>query len=354
MTNAARKIDTMSALISYVSNIMGKKTGNTLGPDQRSMVENRLKGRMLELQLTTPDQYQIYLESNYDSESKFLVGLMTTHHTFFFREFVHFDYLKKALPDLVEDVQDRGDDTLYIWSSACSKGQEVYSLAMFLDHHLPFINSKIKYKILGSDIDPVSIKFAENGVYYRREIKEVPLSYLKGHWVRGKGEISEFVKAKNSIREHCEFQVMNLLDLESTGPKQKFDIILCRNVLIYFTPDKVNKIINSLKGKLYSSGQLITGVSESLVPTEFDLHLKGPNVYGLKDSISTKPRVVAEVAPTSVKQPVIKVLCVDDSKSILKLLGRIFEGEEFEVVAVASNGIEAHEALKKHDVDVMT
>ncbi len=136
-------------LVEAVSQIVGKISGNKLGEKQAFMVETRLKKRMLDLKIYGPDDYLKYLKANMEKESGVLVSLLTTHHTFFFREFGHFEYLQQNLAFLVKTVKDRGENTLKIWSAACSRGQEVYSLSMFLHLYLPKIDPSMKYEIYG-------------------------------------------------------------------------------------------------------------------------------------------------------------------------------------------------------------
>jgi chemotaxis protein methyltransferase CheR len=341
--------DSFLKLIARVSKLVADKTGNILGDKQRSMVENRIKGRMLELKIKDPIEYIAYIDSNQESETDFLIGLLTTHHTFFFREFIHFEFLKKQLPSIVTSVKERGSNTLKIYSAACSKGQEVYSLSMFMDYHLPQVDKSMNYEILGTDVDPKSVRFAENGVYNRNEIKEVPMIYLNNHWAKGTGPIADFVKAKDSIKKQCSFAVGNLLEVGPNSPPGKFDIIFCRNVFIYFNPKDINTISVALQEKLFPTGFLISGVSESLSQTDLSLKQYGPSIYGPQTVEESAPEAVAPVVASK-----IRVLCVDDSPSILKLLERIFKDDDFEVVGTCKNGVEAAEFAKNNEFDVMT
>jgi chemotaxis protein methyltransferase CheR len=162
-------------LIAEVSRIISDITGIQLGDKQFALVQGRLAKRMRELRVETPSDYARHLNANYGIEVGVLTSLLTTHHTYFFREFVHFEYLlKNTLPGVIAEHRAKGENTIRIWSAACSRGQEVYSLSMFLHHHLPTIAPDMKFEIVGSDVCEESIAIAKNGVYTWDEIKAVP------------------------------------------------------------------------------------------------------------------------------------------------------------------------------------
>ncbi|PIK16601.1 CheR family methyltransferase [Halobacteriovorax sp. JY17] len=359
--------DSYDLLVEKVSTIVARISGNVLGEKQALMVQTRIKKRMSELGLSTAEEYIRHIDLHKEKEAGVLVSLLTTHHTFFFREFTHFEHLKTNLPELIGKVKARGENTIKIWSAACSRGQEVYSLSMFLDFYLPKIDPTMKYKIIGSDIDPESVRIAQNGVYHRREIKSVPMNYLANHWARGTGEISDFVKAKKSISEKCEFRVYNLLTFQKEMRSEKFDIIFCRNVFIYFKTEQIEEITSNFLKHLYTDGFLYSGISESLSALKVGLRNCGPSVYGHKVIEEVKPamtiadRVTTPITPvveavTSIPKK-LRIFCIDDSSSILTLLKKVFTSDDqFEVVGTANNGIDARDQLKllKGKVDVIT
>ena len=359
--------DSYDLLVEKVSSIVARISGNVLGEKQALMVQTRIKKRMSDLRLSTAQEYIKYIDANREKEAGVLVSLLTTHHTFFFREFTHFEHLKLHLPELVKKVRSRGESTLKVWSAACSRGQEVYSLSMFLDFYLSKIDPTMKFKITGSDIDPESVKIAANGVYHRREIKSVPMNYLGNHWARGTGEISDFVKAKKTISENCEFKVCNLLDFQKEMRNEMFDIIFCRNVFIYFKTEQIEEITANFLKHLHTDGYLYSGISESLSGLKLELQNCGPSVYGHKrieeaKTISSLPSRIAEPAASVIEAVTaspekLRIFCIDDSSSILTLLKKVFSSDDqFEVVGTASNGNDAREQLKnlKGKVDVVT
>lgn len=352
-------------LVEKVAGIVHKISGNKLGEKQAFMIETRLRKRILELGFKSPVEYLSYLDANMQKESGILVGLITTHHTFFFREFSHFELLKKMLPDLVAKVKARGEKTLRIWSAACSRGHEVYSIAMFLEVYLPQIDPTMTYFIIGSDIDQESVKIANNGVYHQNEIKEIPMNFLGNHWARGTGDISMYAKVKDSIKKKCQFKAGNLLSPSDTVGVQKFDVVFCRNVFIYFEQQQIEKICGDLAKHMFGHGIFFSGISESLTGYKVEFSSIGPSAYVLKAEVEAKAKAASvvgkpiEVTPPKAILPtvpeVIKVLCVDDSQSIHTLLKRVLAKEHgFQIVATAINGKDAMEKLKSIKVDIVT
>ena len=367
----AKKISeavTEAELIEEVSRVISNITGVVLGKKQYALVQGRLAKRMRDLKIASHADYARHLNANTDVEIGVLTSLLTTHHTYFFREFQHFEFLlNNTLPSIVRHHRKKGIKTIRIWSAACSRGQEVYSLAMFLRHHLPMIAPDMSFEIVGTDICEESITIAKNGVYTWEELRVAPTAYLQGHWTRGTGKISEFVRAKEELRERVEFKILNLQELARApfGPNApKFDAIFCRNVFIYFTHGQIKTISRQMVEMLSPVGQLFLGLSETLSGMGLPVEWVGPSVYVNKDVLPANnvlpirpeirppaPMVKRGVAPT----PVLRVLCVDDSSTILTLLKRIIGGDKgFEIVGTAANGVEAYEQAKALKPDLIT
>jgi chemotaxis protein methyltransferase CheR len=341
-------------------------TGVQLGEKQRAMVETRINKRSQDLGFRNLSEYQSYYEEHEASEIQQIISLLTTHYTYFFREFEQFEFIsEKILPTLIPEVKKRADPTLRIWCAAASRGQEVYSLAMYLKYHLQAYGPGVKFTILSTDVDDQSVKIAQNGVYPRKEIREVPLAYLGNHWARGTGDIAEFVKARPSLKESVRFEQSNLLDLKDRYPGETFDLIFCRNVFIYFSPEQIRTSTSMLLKHLDPKGYFFIGISESLNGLGLDLKSEGPSIYRTSERPTTALKMVPAVeaapapttytAPTAEKRP-IRVFCVDDSPTIQILMKQILRKEEgFEVVGSAMNGLEAERKLKEiPNVDVMT
>ncbi|MBI3544617.1 MAG: response regulator, partial [Deltaproteobacteria bacterium] len=337
-------------------------TGVQFNERRHTMVLTRVTKRMIELGIKDLDVYQSYLETHLETETQHLVSLLTTHTTHFFREYAHFEFLEQTgLRQLVARMRASGETTLKVWSAACSRGQESYSLAMFLEYHLPRVAPGFTYEIWGSDIDPKSIEAATNGVYQWEELKTVPLTYLGGHWARGTDEIASFVKVRGSLRERCKFVVHNLVEPTPFLDNRSFHLIFCRNVFIYFSPADIATVTERLLSQLEPGGLFVIGMSESLNVAPTRVETLAPAVYRKPAPLDDEKRVSEEAAvaqtpaPPPLPKDLIRVLCVDDSPTVLALLKQIFAPKfGFEIVATAKNGVEAAKELAQTDVDVVT
>ncbi len=351
-----------------LSSLAQELTGVQLIERHQSMIASRLIKRLSQLELDSLSDYVDYFYANRKNESPKLVSLLTTHHTYFFREFSHFEFIQnKVLPTLIPTIKARSEKKLRIWVAACSRGQEVYSLAMFLDFHLKRLESNLQYEIYATDVDSESVTIAKNGVYLRKELKEVPLNFIGDHWAKGTGEIEAYVKAKTSLRNHCKFQIGNLLELKpGSQPNEKFDIIFCRNVFIYFSFDQIKSISQELLARLSSEGYLFIGISESLSTLKLPIISPGPSVYRHNaqhdatlngKAIELRKQLIpsSQSKPGSVVTKNLRVLCVDDSPSILTLMKQILSKENgFEVIGTAKNGIEAYKQVQALKPDILT
>lgn len=337
---------TWELLIDEVAKIVSTKTGIQLGIKQFAMMKSRLFSRFTELKITTPDDYKKYLDKNLATETQVLVSLMTTHYTSFFREFNQFEYLEKEI--LAKTFKDKQE--VKIWTAACSRGHEPYSVAMFME------NSGRNYSLLATDVDEKIVKFAENGVYLWQELAAVPKAYLGNYWMRGTGNISEYVKIKDHVKKKIRFKMSNLFNT-STEVQEKFDVIFCRNVFIYFSEAQVEKIVTQLVDKLNPGGYLFIGISESLHGKNTNIKGVHPSVYRKPDpkEVKTSEDISVSLKPSVVSGPLIKVFCIDDSNTVHVLMRKILTKENgFEIVGKAVNGQEAIDNLKFCKPDIIT
>lgn len=346
-------------IIKYVSALVSQRTGVILGERQSNMVESRLLRHIRDLGLESTQDYISYVEKHREKETQHLISLLTTHHTFFFREYEHFEHVSnEALPRLVAHLRRIGRKSLRVLSAACSKGHEVYSLAMYLKHHLP---PDFSYEVIGGDVCEESLEFARNGVYRWDEVKTIPAEFLNGNWIRGTGAISEFAKISELVKQRTKFESMNLIALDQQKVTEKFDLIFCRNVFIYFEREQVKSSIKGLLDRLHPHGELILGVSESLAGLELPVESIGPSVYrpAIGDATSAGRPVTrapsqrppsVSVAPAAVSAavvvpPPISVFAIDDSPTILKLVERLCRENGFRFLGSAPDGQKALQIL---------
>lgn len=337
-------------LIKQVCDRITALTGNILGDRQRPMVEARLKRHLREIKVEVND-YGRYWREHQTQEDDALIALLTTHFTSFFREFLHFEWLESALPEITRTARDQGRNEIKIWSAACSRGQEVWSIAMWLSQHMPRIAPSMTWSVYGTDIDASSVAFAKNGVYHHRELEAAPRQLWQPYWQRGTGDISDWMRIKKELREKCIFGTDNLLDL-SKSHNSKYDVIFCRNVLIYFDQSNQIKAAKSLIEHLYPSGTLISGVSESLGSLGLGLETLAPSVYSLQSATKKKP--ISQTTQIQIPRP-LRVLCIDDSSTVLTILKKLLSGNsEFEIVGTAENGEVGLKKIAELNPDVIT
>ncbi len=239
--------------------VLNRHTGNILSDDKEYLVRSRLAP--LATQLGLPDLDALAARMHGPASNEAVGGLidrMTTHETSFFRDVAPFERLASTiLPELLPRLG--MDKTLRIWSAACSTGQEPYSLAITLSS---FFRSHpgYRYEITATDVSQQSIELAKRGIYTdfeaRRGIGETDLQrYMEPH---GDGSW----RVRNEIRQHIAFRTDNLLS--PAVPANRFDIIFCRNVLIYFDRDAKRQILERLPRYFRNGdGYLVLGAAES-------------------------------------------------------------------------------------------
>ncbi|MDT8325028.1 MAG: protein-glutamate O-methyltransferase CheR, partial [Bacteroidota bacterium] len=184
---------------------------------------------------------------------------LTIGESYFFREIVVFSILKEhILPQLIEKKEKHGDTTLRIWSAGCSTGEEVYSLAILLD---AFLEEKKDWNFVvhGTDINPSALARAEAGLYREWSFRDLPDGIMDRYFRQledGRYEVAQ------QIRARTEFSYCNLAEAPAQYPAG-YDIIFCRNVLMYFTRDKIRDIVQGFRRSVREGGWLIPSLTET-------------------------------------------------------------------------------------------
>lgn len=246
------------------------EVGIKMPPTKVSMVESRLGRRVRELGLTSIDAYceRIFSSSRDDEEYTFLINALTTNKTDFFREPHHYQMLQQmVLPELRHSGFDLSN--LRLWSAACSSGEEPYTLAMVLSEYAAQ-HRDFDFKILATDISTKVLHAAEQAIYPRSAVAPVPGPMRSKYLLAGKDPKSELVRIRPELRSKVRFQQLNLMDADY-GVREKFDIIFCRNVLIYFSRETQESVICKLCRHLRPGGYLFVSHSESLAGLEVPL-----------------------------------------------------------------------------------
>lgn len=252
-----------------VSHIVYHLCGINLKDGKQALVRARLIKRLRALKLPDFDTYLKYVESkNGQQELRFLIDVITTNKTSFFREPEHFNYLRdKILPKLTKR-------RLRFWTAACSSGEEPFSLGILLRECLPDIDVK-DVKILATDISTEILEKARISVYGEEDIRHLPSPFLQKYFTKVRG--TRTWQVKEDVRAIVRLARLNLMD---TWPmKGLFDVIFCRNVMIYFDKPTQETLINRFWNFLEPGGYLFVGHSEGLSAITHQFNYIRPAIY---------------------------------------------------------------------------
>ncbi len=236
--------------------MIGGFSGINLSERKTDMVYSRLARRLRKLGFDNFKKYLEYVIENEEEKVNF-VNSLTTNLTHFFREKHHFDYLRQYyFPELFKKEQKR----IRIWSAGCSTGEEPYTLSM-LWHEQPNKPIDVDFKILATDLDTNVLKSCEKGIYSAEKLKPVEKRYLK--WFKQTSNCrSDEWEVNPQLKECIFFKPLNLMnEWPMRGP---FDLIICRNVLIYFDKPTQQNLVERYSELLCSNGCLMLGHSENL------------------------------------------------------------------------------------------
>lgn len=257
-----------------IASVLFKISGIEIPQNKRALVQARLAKRVAELGKRDFSDYCDYLEDkrNSDEHSR-LISAMTTNVTKFFREDHHFKYLsRELLTQLVE--RSRRGNPLRIWSAGCSSGEEPYSLAMTILEECPNA-SDYSIKIVATDIDRSVLETARQGVFSKVD-SSIPRNLAAKYFTSGQS--TDSIQASKKLRDIISFSELNLNAAWPSMPK--FDVIMCRNVVIYFAPQQQHQLWQKFASNLAQDGHLMIGHSER-IPTELQVPLKlvAPSTY---------------------------------------------------------------------------
>ncbi|MGE0385475.1 MAG: protein-glutamate O-methyltransferase CheR [Gammaproteobacteria bacterium] len=272
---AGSEFEFTSAQFDTLRRLVREHTGITLNDTKREMVYGRLSRRLRRLNLTSFAQYLALLESGDGSEMRDFINAVTTNLTAFFREPHHFEFLADTvLPELVAR---RGPARrLRIWSAGCSTGEEPYSIAMTLREAAARLTGW-DTRILATDIDTNVLATAAAGVYPLERTASIPESRRRRWFKLGEGDLQGRAAVVDEARDLVRFRHLNLM---GEWPfKGRFDVIFCRNVVIYFDKDTQRRLFDRYADALTDDGFLFVGHSETLYRVTERFALLGRTVY---------------------------------------------------------------------------
>jgi chemotaxis protein methyltransferase CheR len=246
-----------------------ERAGISLHDGKQAMVYSRLSRRLRETGYTSFENYLRWLESGSAPAQEWqeFVNCLTTNLTSFFREEHHFH-------TLTEWLKTRGSQPVRIWCAAASTGEEPYSLAITVADTLGLHAS---VKIVASDIDTNVLTTASRGVY-DANARGLSPQHLRNYFLRGKGANAGSIRVKPELARMIEFRPFNLMST-SWQLGEPFDIVFCRNVMIYFDAPTQRKVLERIHGVMKPKGLLFVGHSENFTESRDLFVLKGKTVY---------------------------------------------------------------------------
>jgi chemotaxis protein methyltransferase CheR len=252
------------------------KAGIHLRDSKKNLVSNRLRKRLDHFGF---DSYQKYYDliakmPEEKSEIAQFINALTTNETFFFRHPEHFEYLEKNIfPRIVEQDKPARSRKIRIWCAACSSGEEPYSIALLIQAN-PFRYREWSIEILGTDINGNMIDMARQGVYSPYAVGRMRPDFRKRYFEFNPRENA--YRLAETVRRRVRFDRSNLLTPPVHG---KFDVIFCRNVMIYFDAESKKRALQHLYDSLAADGTLIVGYAESLLGDQTRFKYVMPTVY---------------------------------------------------------------------------
>ena len=274
----AQSFDLTDKEFKLFQELIYRETGINMSDKKKKLVVARLSKRLRALNLANFTQYYEFLSDseNADKELVNLINRVTTNKTNFFRENHHFEFLsKELLPRLIAQGETSGARRLRIWSAGCSSGEEPYTLAMVINEAFK-ARRGWDIKILATDLDTEILQTAINGVYPTQLVSPIPKDYLIRYFSRD----AQGYRVNQNLRSMIAFRKLNLMS-PAFPMKQPFDIIFCRNVIIYFDAPTKEVLLDKFHYHLKTGGHIFIGHSESL------MHMKTKFKY-LKHTIYQK------------------------------------------------------------------
>ena len=261
-----------------LSQLIDKQLGIKMPYSKKVMLESRLQKRLKALHLSNFSEYCSYLFSDdgrYNEWTQFF-NVVTTNKTDFFRENSHFEFMtEKLLPRLYSE----GQRELSIWSCASSSGEEPYTIMITMEEFREK-HPDLRYRIYASDISTKVLDEAISAVYTEIDVDIIPFDIRRKYFLRGKKDNNNLYKVKKEYRDKMQFYQFNLMDKDYHSVLgYPFDIVFCRNVLIYFDRFRQEEILTKITMKMKTGGTLFLGHSESMAGMNLKLKALTTSVY---------------------------------------------------------------------------
>ncbi len=277
--SAVYKLQMPDKVFDKLSHFIFTQYGIKMPKAKKIMLQSRLQRRLRELNMNSYDEYCdfVFSKEGEAMEVIHMIDVVTTNKTEFFREPAHFDFLREiVLPEFIQ--KSRKNDTLKIWSAGCSSGEEPYTLAMVISEFQEK-EKKFDYHITGTDVSSRILAGAVDAVYKEERVANIPMDLKKKYLLRSKDRSKPTVRIVPELRKKTSYKRLNFIEEQYNEINDTFDIIFCRNVLIYFERPTQEKVINRLCTKLKKGGYFFLGHSESITGLDVPLVQLKPTVF---------------------------------------------------------------------------
>lgn len=269
---------------------LNSKFGIFIDENKKEILSKKIAKLMSDEDITSSEEYYRIIVSTALSPrlkkiQQTFIDNVTIHKTNFFRENNHFEFIKRNIDKIIEQSTNvRQSHELRVWSSACSTGEEPYTLAILFNEILP---PHIRVKILATDISTESIQKAQTGKYKFTVEDNISSFYIQKYFTKE----GEHYWISDEIKRYVTFRLFNLMDqFPFNNP---FDIIFCRNVMIYFNRETQEKLVNNFYNHLSENGLLFIGHSESLIQIKHNFGYHEPTIYKKTWNKKTKNRITS-------------------------------------------------------------
>jgi chemotaxis protein methyltransferase CheR len=261
----------------FVATLLYDRFGIQLGSQKRVLVAGRLTKRVRQLGLSTFTEYFAYLRADASgNELSEFINRLTTNHSFFNREKDHYEYLRKrAFPEILKKLERDSGYQVRMWSAGCAAGEEVYTLAIYIREFFGTLAETADFGLLATDISLQALKAAQAGIYAAQKLSELPPAYRSANF-REVGP--DQMEVSPELKRMVLFKRLNLM--ADTYPfKNPFDVIFCRNVMIYFDQASRAQLIRSFYQELKPGGYFLIGHSETIPRADCPFEYLQPAIY---------------------------------------------------------------------------
>ncbi len=245
-------IDISNREFNKLSQLIYSESGINIHVGKMELLKSKIAKRMRSTKISSCQEYLDYLMNNQSEITEF-IDAVTTNHSFFFRE-------NRSIERMIESLyyeNQKHPKVFKLWCAACSTGDEPYSVA------IQMLEKGLDFSILATDISHSVLSNAIRGVYSQERVRNVPKLTLHKYFQKGIGKNIGYIRVKKEVMKYIDFKKFNLIT--DPIPDGKFDVILCRNVMIYFDAPTTEKVINRLYNALKIGGFFIIGQAESLM-----------------------------------------------------------------------------------------